>query len=198
MLPLRRLKDETGAAAARRRRAVGRRDRRRGAAGIDFYTVSGQKWLCGPDSTGALYVAEPDELRVARPTYLSQETYEPDGSFTPREGAARFDSGWIPPASLAGLVAAIDTAPEWRVERTLASAEACRELLAEHYEVVGRRGTSGLVSFRPDGEPAEVVARLEQQRVVVREIPGTGPRPGLVRLLDERRRPGAAARRAPA
>src|SRR5436309_7446988 len=25
---------------------------------LDYYTVSGQKWLCGPDSTGALYVAE--------------------------------------------------------------------------------------------------------------------------------------------
>ena len=32
------------------------------AAGADFYTVSAQKWLCGPDATGALFVADPDAL----------------------------------------------------------------------------------------------------------------------------------------
>src|SRR5579859_945899 len=29
----------------------------------DYYTISGQKWLCGPELTGALYVADPDSLR---------------------------------------------------------------------------------------------------------------------------------------
>ena len=29
---------------------------------VDFYTVSGQKWLCGPDATGALYVRDVDAL----------------------------------------------------------------------------------------------------------------------------------------
>ncbi|MCS7007671.1 MAG: aminotransferase class V-fold PLP-dependent enzyme, partial [Gaiellaceae bacterium] len=43
------------------------------ASGLDFYTVSGQKWLCGPEGTGALVVADPERLRVARPSYLSQE-----------------------------------------------------------------------------------------------------------------------------
>ena len=40
------------------------------ANGVDFYTISGQKWLCGPEGTGALVVADPDALRVARPSYL--------------------------------------------------------------------------------------------------------------------------------
>ncbi len=39
------------------------------AAPYDYYTVSGQKWPCGPDGVGALYVREPDSLRVAAPTY---------------------------------------------------------------------------------------------------------------------------------
>lgn len=172
-LPLQRLKDETGLPLlVDGAQSVGAVDV--DVSGLDFYTVSGQKWLCGPDSTGALYVAEPERLRVANPSYFAQEEYEPDGSFTPREGAARFDSGWIPPASLAGLIAAIDSAPDWRVERTLASAAACRRLLGEHYEVVTPPGHSGLVSFRPDGDPADVVARLERKRVVVREVPGRG------------------------
>ncbi|MDQ3876033.1 MAG: aminotransferase class V-fold PLP-dependent enzyme [Actinomycetota bacterium] len=144
------------------------------AAGVDFYTVSGQKWLCGPDTTGGLYVADPEALVVARPSYLSQESYEPDGAFCPRAGAARFDSGWIPPASLAGLVAAIDSAPEWRYERTLQAAAACRELLAERHEVVTVPSHGGLVSFRSHDDSAEVVARLHARDVVVRDVPGTG------------------------
>ena len=36
------------------------------AAGLDFLTISGQKWLCGPDSTGALVVAEEDEPAPAQ------------------------------------------------------------------------------------------------------------------------------------
>ena len=172
-LPLRRLKDETGLPIlVDGAQSVGAIDV--DVRGLDFYTVSGQKWLCGPDATGGLYVADPEALRVARPTYLSQQAYEPDGSFMPREGAARFDSGWIPPASLAGLVAAIDAAPTWRIEGTQASAASCRDLLARRYEVVTPSGHSGLVSFRPGGDAAEVVARLEQHGVVVREIPGTG------------------------
>src|SRR5256885_11094402 len=42
---------------------------------FDFYTVSGQKWLCGPDSTGALYVRDPERLRVALPTYMRSEEH---------------------------------------------------------------------------------------------------------------------------
>ena len=56
------------------------------AAGLDFLTISGQKWLCGPDSTGALVVADPERLRVARPSYFSQTAYEPSGSFEPARG----------------------------------------------------------------------------------------------------------------
>ena len=56
-------------------------------SGLDFYTVSGQKWLCGPEGTGALVVADPESLRVARPSYLSQQSHQPDGTFVPRDGA---------------------------------------------------------------------------------------------------------------
>ena len=47
------------------------------AALLDFYTVSGQKWLCGPDSTGgARRRATPTAARP-RPSYFSQAAYEP-------------------------------------------------------------------------------------------------------------------------
>jgi L-cysteine/cystine lyase len=144
------------------------------AAQFDFYAIPGQKWLCGPGATGALYVADPDRLRVAAPSYIAVEEYAPEGSFTPRAGAARFDSDSIPPPSLAALLAAIDTAPEWRFDAARAAAARCRELLVEAgVDVVTEPGQATLVSFRAEGEAAEVVASAYGQGVVVRDVPRT-------------------------
>ena len=115
--------------------------------GLDFLTISGQKWLCGPDATGALVVADPERLRVARPSYFSQTAYEETGSYEPAVGAARFDPGWVATASLAGLVAALALPPEWRFERAAAMAARCRELLAP------------LVERRPGGRDARRLPR---------------------------------------
>jgi selenocysteine lyase/cysteine desulfurase len=142
------------------------------ASEVDFYTVSGQKWLCGPDSTGALVVADPERLRVAWPSYFSQASYEHGGLFVPRDGAARFDPGWLSAASLAGLQAALELPPEWCYERALAMAASCRSRLAARFHV--EPGDATLVSFKPVEDPAELVPRLHEAGVIVRDIPGTG------------------------
>jgi L-cysteine/cystine lyase len=141
-------------------------------SGLDFYTVSAQKWLCAPDPAGALYVRDPDGLRVATPSYFAPESYEHDGSFVAKDGAPRFDSGWIGPPALRGIVAALATHPEWRYERAAEMAARCAELLAPHVEVVTPPGHSTLVSFRPNGGPTELVTSLYEEGVVVRELPG--------------------------
>lgn len=144
------------------------------AGPFEYYTVSGQKWLCGPDSTGALYVADPERLAVAAPSALAQEAHETDGSFVPKEGAARFDSDWIPPPSLAGLLAALGGAPGWRFEGGASAAGRCRGLLlAAGLEVVTEAGHATLVSFRPKGEAAEITAAAAGRGVIVRDLPGT-------------------------
>jgi L-cysteine/cystine lyase len=144
------------------------------ATAYDYYTVSGQKWPCGPDSTGALYVREAESLRVSAPTYFSQDRFEPEGSFEPKAGAARFDHGYLGAALLSGLEAALDAPPPWRFERARETAERCRTLLAERHEVVTAPGQATLVAFRPEGDPAEAVRRLYERGVVVREIPASG------------------------
>ena len=141
------------------------------AAGLDFLTISGQKWLCGPDSTGALVVAEPERLRVARPSYFSQTAYEPTGSFEPAAGAARFDPGWLSSAVVAGVLAAVELRPDWAFARAAEQTARCRELLAPLVELVP--GDATLVAFRLD-DPAALVERLAADGVVVREIPKTG------------------------
>ena len=140
------------------------------ATAFDFYAFSCQKWLCGPDATGGLVVPDPDRLRVTAPSYLSQQAYEPTGDFTPREGAARYDSNWTPVPSLAGLSAALDVAPQGRFERALEMTARCRELLGER--VVTAPGQGTLVTFRVEGDPAEVVPQLYEAGVVVRNVPG--------------------------
>jgi L-cysteine/cystine lyase len=143
--------------------------------GADFYTVSAHKWLCGPVPSGALFVRDPEALPVALPSAFSPETHdEPDGSFVPKEGARRFDSGWIGAPALAGLEAALDVHPEWRYEAAAAAAARCRELLEPLVDVVTPAGQSTLVSFRPPGEAAELVATLAEGGVLVRELPGLG------------------------
>jgi L-cysteine/cystine lyase len=144
------------------------------ATRFDFYTVSGQKWLCGPDATGALYVRDPERLHVALPTYFSQNAYEVDGTYTPKDGAARFDAGWIPNASLAGLEAALALVPHWAAHHSAEVAARCYVLLSERFEVVTAPGQANLVSFVAEGDAAEIAQRAYEQGVVIRDMPGTG------------------------
>lgn len=143
------------------------------ALGCDFYTVSGQKWLLGPDATGALYV-HPDrisELSIPFPSYMSWER----GTLTPREGAQRFDPGWIPSESVAGLLESLsfanDAGPD-RFKRAREMAESCRELVEEKAEVVTAPNQATLVTFRTGETGSEVVRRLEASGVIVRDLPG--------------------------
>ncbi len=139
---------------------------------LDFYTVSAQKWLCAPDPAGALYVRDPDAVRIQAPSYFSQQSYEISGAFVARETSARFDGGWIGLPSLSGIVAALGTHPDWRYTRAAEMAARCRELLEPLVEVVTPPGHSTLVSFRPTSDPTELVAALAADGVVVRELPG--------------------------
>jgi len=141
------------------------------AGAVDYYALSCQKWLCGPDVTGALVVARPDELPVALPSYFAQSEHQPDGSYVARDGAERFDSGWIGTPSLEGLSKALDVAPEWRFERAAEMATKCRTALAERFEVITRPKQAGLVTFRPLSDPTELVEKLRGEGVIVRELP---------------------------
>jgi L-cysteine/cystine lyase len=140
---------------------------------LDYYTVSGQKWLCGPDSTGALYVADVEALRIARPSYFAQQSFEPDGRYVPRPGAQRFDSGWMRLSALKGLATAIGLAPEWRFDRIREATARCIDGLAHRVHVITPPNQAGLVTFRPEGDPEDIAARLFEQNVLVRSVPGT-------------------------
>lgn len=146
------------------------------ATPADFYTVSAQKWLCGPDATGGLYVHDPDVLRPSLVAYPSAESYDIAGaSWVPKEGARRFDTTFTPATSLAGLEAALVGLPDGRFERARALTERCRELLLEQgHDVVTEAGQATLVSVRWPGDTAAAAAALYERGVIIRELPGTG------------------------
>jgi L-cysteine/cystine lyase len=172
-LPWRELKDATGVATlVDGAQSVGAIPV--DARPADFYTVSAQKWLCGPDLTGALYVAEPDRLRLSMPSYLSQKSYDhAAATFEPQAGAARFDTYFTPLAALRGMREAFALHPEWRYKRAASAAARCRDLLAQRHEVVTEPEHATLVSFRYDAA-ADAVKRLYEAGVIVRDIPGAG------------------------
>ncbi len=146
------------------------------ASAADFYTVSAQKWLCGPDSTGGLYVREPGSLRPRLVAYPSAESYDiGEGTWEPKAGARRFDTAFAPASSLAGLEVALTDLPEGRFARARELTERCRRLLVERgHEVITEPGQGTLVSFRLAGDTAEAAAALYERGVVVRELAGTG------------------------
>ena len=142
--------------------------------GVDFLTISGQKWLCGPDSTGALVVRDPERLSVTSPSYFAQVRHAPDGSYDPQPGARRFEPGWWSQGTLRGMLAALALRPGWAFAHSSAVAERCRALLGGRVEVVTPPVSATLVSFRPEEDPKSVVGRLHDAGVLVRELPGRG------------------------
>jgi L-cysteine/cystine lyase len=146
--------------------------------GCDFYTVSAQKWLLGPDVTGALYVApsRAEELRMAFPSYGSWD-WEAAERYTPKTTAARFDPGWIALGSVDGLLESLAfarEAGEERFDHARAMARRLRELLSDRYEVVTEPDQATIVTWTAEGASEDVVTRLAEAGVVIRDLPGLG------------------------
>lgn len=149
------------------------------ALGCDFYAASGQKWLCGPEGSGCLYVRADrlEDLLMPWPGYGSLADPAQALELAPAEGAARLDHGF--PAgirstwALASLAVFEQAGWDWVHERAASLAELLAELLAERGLVVGARGRSTLVSWSADDAQAEV-ERLAVAGAIVRSIPAFG------------------------
>jgi selenocysteine lyase/cysteine desulfurase len=145
--------------------------------GCDAYAGAGQKWLCGPDGTGMLYVAPAlrERLQVSRRGYGN--LLDPGAGIDARlhEDARRFDTFALSAEALVTALAAVEVLERagWPAVHERATKLAAR--LAEMLRTGGRdtvpRAHSTLVSFAsPD--PSAERARLAEQGVVLRDIPG--------------------------
>jgi L-cysteine/cystine lyase len=149
------------------------------ALGCDFYAASGQKWLCGPEGSGCLFVRPDrlDELLVPWPGYSSVADPELALEFEPAAGTKRLDHGfpvglrsaW----ALASLGVLADAGWQWVHARAISLASWLADRLAELGLEVAPRGDSTLVSWRA-GDAQGEVERLGASGFVVRSIPHTG------------------------
>jgi L-cysteine/cystine lyase len=132
------------------------------AAAADFYTVSAQKWLCAPEMTGALYVADDAALRPQMSGFAA--------AF--REGVDRLAMTHQPVAVLAALLAALEQRPAWAFARAAEMTERCRLALVEAgFEVRTPPGQACLVAFSAPGGADGALARCLERDVVIRKLP---------------------------
>jgi len=148
-----------------------------GALGCDAYAGAGQKWLCGPDGTGMLYVSARlrERLRVQRRGYVNLANPDAGLDAGVHEDARGLDSMSLSASTLACALAGLEVleAVGWEAvhERARGLAHRLVELLEERGRVVVPRGDTTLVSFVSPDPPAER-ARLAERGIVLRDIPG--------------------------
>jgi selenocysteine lyase/cysteine desulfurase len=151
-----------------------------GALGVDFYAGSGQKWLCGPEGSGALYVRA-DRLADLEPPWPSYGTVadhgDPLGSAL-APTAARLDTSFPPAIRSAWALAALEVLAEpgwdWVYGRAAFMAGMLANGLQGRGIELAPRGFSTLVSWRPRADVESEVARLREQGILVRSIPSHG------------------------
>ena len=75
--------------------------------GIDAYAMAGQKWLCGPEATGLLYIRR-DRFPDIAPTYARYGQFETSGFFLPAAGAMRYEIGEFYNPAIAAQAAVLE------------------------------------------------------------------------------------------
>jgi L-cysteine/cystine lyase len=152
------------------------------ALGCDFYAAAGQKWLCGPDGTGLLYVRADriTELGMPWPSYVTLGDPARPFDLIAARGARRFDGGEIAGPVIAASLASLDVLEgagwDWVFTTSQRQAQKLRDLLADRVELI-QGGATTLVTWRApevtndEGALAEV-KRLEAEDVIVRAFTG--------------------------
>ena len=147
------------------------------ALGCAAYSGAGQKWLCGPDGSGMLYLtpAFRETLAVPRRGYGNLAEANLGLDATLHDDGRRFDSPAMSAEATAFALASIEvlSSAGWSAvhERARALAEKLCGMLADAGRPPAPRGATTLVSFPSEDPPGERL-RLAEAGVVVRNIPG--------------------------
>jgi L-cysteine/cystine lyase len=145
--------------------------------GCQMYAGAGQKWLCGPDGTGMLFVAPEfrDLLAATARSYLSFVDAGPGLDAELHPDARRYDTPALSAEASAFALAALDTVGSegWPAvhERARSLAVRLAEALTAKGRAVVPRGDTTLVSFHSN-DPVGERALLAERGVVVRDVPG--------------------------
>lgn len=146
--------------------------------GVDAYAMAGQKWLCGPEATGFLYIRRERFVDIA-PTYARYGSFEASGYFMPGEGASRYEIGefsaWAVSAQEAGLRWLRDDVDlEWAYARIVALGADLRrrlESIPGATVITPVDAMAGLINFNIDGiAPKDVSDALLERGFTIRYV----------------------------
>jgi selenocysteine lyase/cysteine desulfurase len=148
------------------------------ALGCSAYAGSGQKWMCGADGTGMLWMdpAFAERVHAGGPAYGAFVDTSAGLDSGLHDDARRHDTPSVPLEGLAAGVAAARVQAEfgWDAlyERAASLAETFASALADAGYDVAPRGRTTLVAWG-DPEPEATSARLADEHVIIRYLPGT-------------------------
>jgi L-cysteine/cystine lyase len=151
---------------------------------VDAYAISGQKWLCGPDGTGALFLRR-DLFPKFQNTFtgywgLKKRVTRADAEIEFADTAQRYQyaSHYFP--SVKGFAEALkwlrdEIGWEWIYRRTYELGQYAYDALS-HIDGVNlympRDQIAGLLHFTVDGiAPADLTAKLYAQNILIRHTP---------------------------
>ena len=154
------------------------------ALDADFYAAPGQKWLCGPEGVGALYVRKAC-LSALAPTYIGIfalrefESLDLTGGFMTAPDARRYEQSSVYWPTLYGMQESLrwleeDLGWPWVFAQTAAVTARCRALLEEMPGITlhTTMPQGSLTAFSVAGREAPAVAtQLGDQGIVIRPIP---------------------------
>ncbi|HEY7909392.1 MAG TPA: aminotransferase class V-fold PLP-dependent enzyme [Thermomicrobiales bacterium] len=151
--------------------------------GADFYACPGQKWICGPEGTGSLYV-RPSSIGEIDQTFgggMERGSLDYYGaSFAPAAGAGRFDVGSYNLSLLVGQKASTEyirdeVGLDWAYARIKRLGEYAHKLLSGMKGitvVTPEEHLAGLVAFTVNGiGPTDLKNRLlAEHNVTIRDV----------------------------
>jgi selenocysteine lyase/cysteine desulfurase len=141
------------------------------------YAAAGQKWLCGADGTGMLYVAPEwrERIRPVAPSYITFEDTTRGLESPLKDDCRRYDTPSLSREATALSLASLETLERHGFEDILArgraQAAAIAHALAEAGHTVAPRGDTTLVAWE-DADPEATKQRLAEAGVVIRNLPG--------------------------
>jgi L-cysteine/cystine lyase len=148
------------------------------ALGCDFYAGTGQKWLCGPNGLGYLYVRPDLAAELPAPWSGYHAMDDPRRALEPalHPDARRLSTLFPASHHVEWAHASLDVLEGAGIdrvhERAIDGAERLVALLRERGVTVSERGRSTLVSFEvPD--PDEFALRAAEERIAIRSIPNS-------------------------
>lgn len=146
--------------------------------GVDAYAMAGQKWLCGPEGTGLLYVRH-DRFADISPTYARYGQADMSGFFMPPATAHRYESGEFTGPVIAAQEATLtwlrdEVGMDWAYARIAEMGALFRNRLSDisGVEVVTpANAMAGMVNFNVAGmHPRQVADALYDRGYTIRFV----------------------------